>query len=480
LADEKTFHMTPNEFRRHGHAVVDWIADYYSKIESFPVLSRVKPGAIRASLPPAAPAQGEGFEAILADIDKLILPGITHWQSPNFFAYFPSNASGPSILGDLLSSGLDVQGMLWATSPACTELETHVLDWLVPMLGLPEKFLSTSTGGGVIQDTASSASLCALLAGRERATGYASNRKGCDGKLVAYCSTQTHSSVEKAAKIAGLGAANLRAIAVDEMFAMRPDVLAHEIAQDKAAGRVPCFVCATVGTTSSNAIDPVSEIARICSEHGIWLHVDAAMSGTAALCPEFRHLQDGVELADSYCFNPHKWMFTNFDCDVFYVADRNALLQTLSVLPEYLRNQATESGAVIDYRDWQIPLGRRFRALKLWFVLRHYGVEGLQHHVRRHIALAQQLADWIRKDDRFELAAPVPLNLVCFRHKAGDAANQALLDRLNRSGAMYLTHTKLNNRLTLRLCVGQTHTETRHLEHAWNNIQTECSSLCPS
>lgn len=477
MAEEKSFHMTPDEFRQNGHAVIDWIADYYSKVESFPVLSRVQPGQIRASLPPAAPAQGEDFKTILADIDKLILPGVTHWQSPNFFAYFPSNASGPSILGDLLSSGLDVQGMLWATSPACTELETHVLDWLVPLLGLPNKFLSTSTGGGVIQDTASSASLCALLAGRERATNYATNAKGCDGRLVAYCSTQTHSSVEKAAKIAGLGAASLRAIAVDQNFAIQPDMLASQIAQDKAAGLVPCFVCATLGTTSSNAIDPVPEIARICHEHGIWLHVDAAMSGTAALCPEFRSIHNGVEFADSYCFNPHKWMFTNFDCDVLYVADRKALIQTLSVLPEYLRNQATESGAVIDYRDWQIPLGRRFRALKLWFVLRHYGVEGLQHHIRAHVALAQQFADWVRRDDRFELAAPVPLNLVCFRLKAGDAANQDLMDRLNRSGALYLTHTKLNDRFTLRLCVGQTNTQARHVEQAWKRIQAEAAPL---
>jgi aromatic-L-amino-acid decarboxylase len=477
LANEKTFHMTPDEFRRHGYAVVDWIADYYYRIEAFPVLSQAKPGQIRASLPPAAPAHGEPFEAILGDVDRLIVPGITHWQSPNFFAYFPCNASGPAILGDLLASGFGVQGMLWATSPACTELETHVLDWLVPMLGLPEKFLSTSTGGGVIQDTASSAALCALLAGRERATNYASNALGCDGKLVAYCSTQTHSSVEKAAKIAGLGAAHLRAIAVDENFALRPDLLARQIAQDKSAGLTPCFVCASVGTTSSNAIDPVPEIARICREHGIWLHVDAAMSGTAALCPEFRHIHRGVEFADSYCFNPHKWMFTNFDCDVLYVADRKALIQTLSVLPEYLRNQATESGAVIDYRDWHIPLGRRFRALKLWFVIRHYGVEGLQHHVRQHVALAQQFAAWVRADSRFELAAPAPLNLVCFRHKGGDTANQELLERLNRSGALCLTHTKLNDRFTLRLSVGQTNTQARHVEQAWKRIQGEAELL---
>ena len=471
MSNEKSFHMSPEEFRRHGHAAVDWIADYYSRIESFSVLSQVKPGEIRASLPAKAPEQGESFEAILADVEKLILPGITHWQSPNFFAYFPCNASGPAILGDLLSSGFGVQGMLWATSPACTELETHVLDWLVPLLGLPQKFLSSSTGGGVIQDTASSASLCALLAGRERATQYQSNARGCDGKLVAYCSTQTHSSVEKAVKVAGLGASNLRAIAVDEKFAMRADALAQQIAQDKTAGMVPCFVCATVGTTSSNAIDPVPEIARICREHGIWLHVDAAMSGTAALCPEFRHIHNGVEHADSYCFNPHKWMFTNFDCDVFYVADRKALIHTLSVLPEYLRNQATESGAVIDYRDWHIPLGRRFRALKLWFVLRHYGVEGLQHHVREHIALAQEFADWVRKDERFELAAPAPLNLVCFRLKAGDAATQALMERLNRSGELYLTHTKLNDRFTLRMSIGGTNTRRTHVEQAWKRIQ---------
>src|ERR1700747_3797199 len=347
--------MTPDEFRRHGHAVIDWIADYYSKIESFPVLSQSKPGQLRSQLPPAGPEQSEPFEAILRDIENLILPGITHWQSPNFFAYFPCNASGPAILGDLLSSGFGVQGMLWATSPACTELETLVLDWLVPLLGLPETFLSTSTGGGVIQDTASSSSLCALLAGRERATNYASNAKGCDGKIVAYCSTQTHSSVEKAAKVAGIGAANLRAIPIDENFAMRADALARQIPQDKSAGLIPCFVCATIGTTSSNAIDPIPELARICREHNIWLHVDAAMSGTAALCPEFRHTHRGVEQADSYCFNPHKWMFTNFDCDVFYVADRKALIQTLSVLPEYLRNQATESGAVIEHRGCDIP-----------------------------------------------------------------------------------------------------------------------------
>jgi aromatic-L-amino-acid decarboxylase len=477
MPEFESFHMTPDEFRRHGHAVIDWIADYYKRVESFLVLSRAEPGQIRASLPAGPPEKGESFEQMLADVEQIILPGITHWQSPNFFAFFPSNASGPAILGDLLSSGLGVQGMLWATSPACTELETQVLDWLAQMLELPGKFLSSGSGGGVIQDTASSASLCALLAARERATNFASNLRGCDGKLVAYTSSQAHSSLEKAVQIAGLGRNNLRLIDVDETFAMRPSALTQQIERDRRAGLVPCFVCATVGTTSSNAIDPVPEIGRICREQNVWLHVDAAMSGTAALCPEFRHIHKGLDFADSYCFNPHKWMFTNFDCDCFYVADRAALIKTLSVLPEYLRNQATESGAVIDYRDWQIPLGRRFRSLKLWFVIRHYGVEGLRHHIRRHVELAQQFADWVRRDERFELAVPAPLNLVCFRHKGGDEINQALMDRLNHSGDLYLTHTRLDDRLTLRLCVGQTNTEFRHVERAWRRIQEEAGKL---
>jgi aromatic-L-amino-acid/L-tryptophan decarboxylase len=470
-------HMDPEEFRKQGYAVVDWIADYYKRIESFPVLSQAAPGQIRASLPAKPPPRGESFAGILDDFERLILPGITHWQSPNFFAFFPCNASGPAILGDLLSSGLGVQGMLWATSPACTELESHVLDWLVTGLGLPEKFLSSSTGGGVIQDTASSATLCAVLTARERATRFRSNRSGISETLCAYSSNQAHSSLEKAIQIAGIGSANLRLIEVNERFEMNPDALERAIEQDHSAGRKPFFVCATVGTTSSNAIDPVRQIAAISRQHGLWLHVDAAMSGTAALCPEFRHIQDGVELADSYCFNPHKWMFTNFDCDCFYVADRKVLIQTLSVLPEYLRNQATQSGAVIDYRDWHIPLGRRFRSLKLWFVLRHYGIEGLQFHIREHIRLAQEFASWVKMDARFELVVSPPLNLVCFRLKSGDDQNQRLMDALNRSGDLYLTHTRLNNRLTLRLCVGQTNTTERHVEQAWRRIRDEASNV---
>jgi aromatic-L-amino-acid/L-tryptophan decarboxylase len=374
MENADNYHMTSEEFRRYGRAVIDWIADYYDRIEEYPVLSQAQPGAIRVGLPGEPPKQGEAFEDILSDVEQLIMPGITHWQSPNFFAYFPANTSGPSILGELLSAGLGVQGMLWATSPACTELETHVLDWIAGMLALPEKFKSDSSGGGVIQDSASSATLCALLAARERATGQRSNQNGCDGRLVAYASTQTHSSIEKAVKISGLGQEQLHLIAVDEIFAMRPEALAQQIEQDLRAGMIPSFICATIGTTSSNAIDPLPLIGQIARANGIWLHVDAAMAGNAALCPEFRYIHAGLELADSYTFNPHKWMFTNFDCNCFYVADRQALVQALSVLPEYLRNPATESGAVIDYRDWQIPLGRRFRALKLWFVIRYYGL----------------------------------------------------------------------------------------------------------
>ncbi len=470
-------HMSPEEFRRWGHAVVDWLADYQRRVGSFPVLSRARPGELRAALPAAAPAQGEPFDRLLADVERWILPGLTHWQSPNFFAYFPANNSGPSILGELLAAGLGVQGMLWITSPACTELETHVLDWLVDLLGLPARFKSTGPGGGVIQDTASSAMLGAVLAARERATDYTANETGVPGRLVAYASEHAHAAVEKAVKIAGLGRAHLRLLPTDETFALRPDALAAQMARDRAAGLTPCFACATVGTTSSLAVDPVAAVADLCQREGVWLHVDAALAGTAALCPEFRWLHAGVDRADSYAFNPHKWMFTNFDCDCFWVADREALLRTLRLQPEYLRHPASQEAGVVDYRDWQVPLGRRFRALKLWFVLRHYGVEGLRRHIREHIRLAQQFAAWVEAAPEFELAAPVRLNLVCFRHRAGDAFNRRLLDALNASGALHLSHTVLRDRYTLRLCVGQTHTTASHVEAAWQRIRATANAL---
>ena len=471
---DDAMHMTPDEFRRCGHALIDRIARYMEEIERYPVLSRAEPGSIRKRLPRAAPEHGEPFADVLRDIDEIIMPGITHWQSPNFFAYFPANASGPAVLGDLLSSGLGVQGMLWATSPACTELETHVLDWLVDLLALPDRFRSSTHGGGVIQDTASSSTLTALIAARERASAGAVNERGIVSgdarRLTAYTSRHAHSSVEKAVRIAGLGRDNLRLVDVDDRHAMRVDALEAAIAADRAAGAAPAMVSATVGTTSSGAVDPVRAIGEVCRREGVWLHVDAAHAGSATICSEHRGLNDGVEHADSYTFNPHKWLLTNFDCNCFWVADRAALINALSVLPEYLRNRASESGEVIDYRDWHIPLGRRFRALKLWFVIRHYGAEGLRAHVRTSVELADWFAAQVRDSEEFELAAPVAVGLVCFRHRGGDAFNQTLMDRLNRSGALYLTHTRLDDRIVLRLAVGAPATRRAHVEAAWARI----------
>lgn len=463
--------MTPDEFREAGHTAVEWVARYLEEVEDYPVLSRVEPGEIRSRLPESAPEHGEPFAAMMRDLDEIIMPGITHWQSPGFFAYFNGNASAPSILGDLISAGLGTQGMLWATSPAATELETHVLDWLAEMLDLPKTFRSTTSGGGVIQDTASSSTLVAVLAARERATGYTTNETGGLGHLTAYTSSQAHSSIEKAIRIAGIGSDNLRLVQVDSEFAMIPEHLAQLMRQDHEAGLTPAIVIGTIGTTSSTAIDPIADVARVARKHEAWFHVDAALAGSAAILPEMRWLHEGLELADSYVVNPHKWLFTNLDFSALYVADRAALIKTLSVLPEYLRNQASESGAVIDYRDWQVGLGRRFRALKLWFVIRHYGVTGLQHHVREHLRLAGQFAGWVESHPDFELAAPVPVNLVCFRHRGGDDVNQRIMDRVNASGEAYFTHTKLDDKLTLRMAIGQTYTEERHVHHTWELIQ---------
>ena len=477
MDNKHSIHMTIDEFKNNGYKVIDWIADYYKNVDSFPVLSQAAPGDIRSQLPDHPPEDGETFEAVLADMNEKILPGITHWQSPNFFAFFPCNSSGPAILGDMLSTGLGVQGMLWATSPACTELETHVLDWLVDMLDLPEKFKSTGTGGGVIQDTASSATLCALVAAREKASNGNINETGFDGTLRVYTSSQAHSSIEKAVKIAGIGKHNLRSIAVDNEFAMRPSELRRAIEQDITDGLTPAFVCATVGTTSSTALDPLTEIGSICSEFGIWLHVDAAMAGSAAICPEYRFIHKGMEFANSYCFNPHKFLLTNFDCSCFYVSDRDALIDSLSITPEYLKNKASESNSVFDYRDWQIPLGRRFRSLKLWSVIRHYGIKGMQAHIRQHIESAKALTEEINKDDRFELMAPTVINLVCFRYKGSDKFNEALVQRLNNSGKLYLIHTKLNNKYTIRFSIGQTKTTWDHVIKAWGLILQETEAL---
>jgi aromatic-L-amino-acid decarboxylase len=464
--------MTSDEFRRHGRAVVDWIADYYESIERRPVLAQSEPGEIRGMLPDRPPEHGEPFDAVLRDLDTIVLPGITHWQHPRFFGYFPANASFPAILGDLLSSGLGVQGMLWTTSPAATELETLVLDWLADLLGLPAAFHSERSGGGVIQDTASSAVLVALVAALHRATGGETGRGGVRSRYTVYVSQAAHSSVEKAVRIAGLGAENLRLVDVTPATqALRVDHLAELIDSDLAAGAQPVFAVATAGTTSTTAFDPVAEIGSVCRSAGVWLHVDAAYAGVAGVCPELRWVNAGLDFADSYSTNPHKWLLTNFDCDAFYVADRKTLVGALSVLPEYLRNAATEAGTVIDYRDWQIPLGRRFRALKLWCVLRWYGAEGLRAHIRRGVDLAQQFASWVASDERFEVVAPHPLSLVCFRLRGDDETNEKLLARVNASGEAFLTHTRVNGAYTLRLAVGAPMTRQPDVEQAWELIR---------
>ncbi|GLY64298.1 pyridoxal-dependent decarboxylase [Amycolatopsis taiwanensis] len=465
--------MSPEEFRRYGRQVVDWIADYLSTIEAHPVRSQARPGQVRAALPAHPPEQGEPYEAVLQDLSRVILPGVTHWQHPNFFAYFPANASGPGILGDLLSSGLGVQGMVWATSPACTELETVVVDWLAELLGLPDRFRTDAAGGGVIQDSASSASLVATLAALHRASGGKVGADGISGRYTMYVSSQTHSSLEKAGRIAGIGASNVRVVDIDPVTqAMDPVHLRALIDADISAGATPAMVCATIGTTSTTAIDPVAEIGAVCREHGIWLHIDAAYAGVAAVCPELRWINDGVaSYADSYATDPHKWLLTNFDCSVLWVSDRQPMIDALSILPEYLRNSATESGAVIDYRDWQVPLGRRFRALKLWSVIRWYGAEGLREHIQAGIAQAAEFAALVAADQDFELRRPHPFGLVCFRPLRTNEETMALLERINDSGELYLSHTKINGQVFLRLAVGALLTTSDHVKNAWAAIQ---------
>jgi aromatic-L-amino-acid decarboxylase len=465
--------MTPEQFRQHGHEVVDWIADYWSRVGSLPVRSQVSPGDVRAALPPTAPEVGEPFSAVLADLDRVVLPGITHWQHPGFFGYFPANTSGPSVLGDLVSAGLGVQGMSWVTSPAATELEQHVMDWLADLLGLPESFRSAGPGGGVVQDSSSGANLVALLAALHRASKGDTLRHGVrPDEHTVYVSAETHSSMEKAARIAGLGTDAIRVVEVDADLAMRPGALRARLERDVARGYTPVLVCATVGTTSTTAIDPLAELGPICRDHGVWLHVDAAYAGVSAVAPELRELQTGVDWADSYTTDAHKWLLTGFDATLFWVADRAALTGALAILPEYLRNAATDAGAVVDYRDWQIELGRRFRALKLWFVLRWYGAEGLREHVRGHVALAQELAGWAEADDRFDVVVPHPLSLVCLRPRwadgiDADVATMTLLDRLNDGGEVFLTHTTVGGAAVLRVAIGAPATTRVHVERAW-------------
>tara|TARA_B100000902_G_C27292843_1_gene908209 strand:+ start:255 stop:1691 length:1437 start_codon:yes stop_codon:yes gene_type:complete len=463
-------HMNTQEFRKEGYKVIDWIADYYDNIEEYPVLSKVKPGEIRNNLPKNPPQKGREFDDILKDMD-LMMPGITHWQSPNFHAFFPCSNSGPAILGDLISTGIAVNGMNWITSPSATEVESHVLDWMVNALNLPDQFLTSSLGGGVIQDTASSSSLVAMIAAREKITLGETNKTGCKQNLTVYTSSQSHSSIEKAAKIAGIGTNNFRIIDIDENYAMNANHLLDTIKQDINKGFIPTLVSATVGTTSSTAIDPVDQIGKICKKYNIWLHVDSAMAGPAAICPEFRFVNDGLEFADSYTFNPHKWMLTNFDCNIFYVKDRKYLLNALSILPEYLKNKATEKNDVIDYRDWGIPLGRRFRSLKLWNVINYYGINGIQEYIRTDMRITQELKSWIEADENFEILAPTPLTLICFKYKANDDFNEKLLRKMNASGKMYMSHTKLNGKFAIRFSIGTSTSTKDHVKSTWRRIQ---------
>jgi aromatic-L-amino-acid decarboxylase len=470
--------MDTQTFKDYGHRFVDWIADFYDNIESYPVLSQVEPGDIKKQLSGIPPAQGEDMDKIFDDFKRIIVPGITHWQHPSWFAYFPANSSIPSLLAEILTAALGAQCMVWQTSPAGTELEEVVMEWLRRMLGLPEEF------SGVIQDTASTATLCAMICAREKSTDFTVNSRGfslegASSRLAVYTSTQAHSSIEKGAKIAGFGKEYVRLIPVDDELGMIPDELEKAITKDKADGIKPCCVVAALGTTSSLALDPLRPIGEICRKYDVWFHIDAAMAGTAAILPEKQHILDGVELADSFVFNPHKWLFTNFDCSAYFCRDARHLIRTFSIDPEYLKTDVDMK--VKNFRDWGIQLGRRFRALKLWFVIRSLGVEGLKEKVRQHIRMAEEFAGWISEDSRFELVVPVSLNLVCFRYNPKDKSyseeelnekNKALLDDLNHSGKLFLTHTKLKGKYTLRFCIGQTNTDRHHVEEAWRSIQS--------
>jgi len=465
--------MDIKAFRQHAHEMVDWMADYLAQIERYPVKSRVAPGDILREIPLKPPEEGEEMARIFSDFKEILLPGITHWQHPGFFAYFNANTSYPSILAEMLTATLGAQCMSWVTSPAATELEDRVMTWLRDMIGLPGDFT------GVIQDTASTATLCALLTARERRSDFQINRRGFgDGRrLRVYCSVEAHSSIEKAVKIAGFGSENLRKIEVDGEFAMDPRALAAAIETDRTAGHTPLAVVAAVGTTGSTAVDPLRAVAEICAREKAWLHVDAAYAGTALLLPETRWMIEGVEGADSFVFNPHKWMFTNFDCSAYFVRDTESLVRTFEILPEYLKTR--EGDRVKNYRDWGIQLGRRFRALKLWFVIRHYGVRGLRETVRRHIQWAGKLAAEIDGSADFERLAPTPLGTVCFRyHPAGcddpeilDRINARLLETVNDTGRIYITHTKLRGVTTLRMVIGQTWLAWPQVQRAWTLLR---------
>ncbi len=471
--------MDNNEFRKHAHELVDWMADYFEEVDDYPVKPDLEPGDILKQLPDSAPEQQESFETIFRDFKEIIMPGMTHWESPSFMGYFPANKSYPSVLAEMLTATLGAQCMSWLTSPAATELEEQVMEWLRKLIDLPEPFT------GVIEDTASTSTLCALLMAREQISDFAINESGfsSDNTYTVYCSSETHSSIEKDVKIAGFGRQNLRKIPVDKNFAMQPEALEKAIRQDLENGCKPAAVVATIGTTGSTAIDPLEAIGEICSKYEVFLHVDAAYAGTALLLPEMRWMNAGIEQADSFVFNPHKWMFTNFDCSAFYVKDEALLVRTFEIMPEYLKTPEDER--VKNYRDWGIQLGRRFRALKLWFVLRSFGIEGLQAKIRHHITLAQDLKKVIEDHAHFELLAPVPLNTICFRfhpdyisdERKLNQLNEKLLNSIQESGKLFLTHTKLNDKYTIRIVLGNTHLKEEHVEKAWTLIKEKASQI---
>jgi aromatic-L-amino-acid/L-tryptophan decarboxylase len=462
----ENIHMTNEEFRSRAHQVVDWVADYLDQVERLPITPDLKPGDIMALLPEHPPEEPEPFDAIFSDLDRVVKPGLTGWQHPGWFAFFPGNISPPAILAEMVASGLGQQGMLWSTSPVSTEVEMRVMDWLVEMLDLPSAWKMAGPGGGVIQAGASDSTHTAIVVAR-----HVKSDSAAVDSLVAYTSEQSHSSIEKGARVAGFR--QTRTVGVDSDFAMDPGQLEEAIATDLAGGLVPAFVCSTVGTTGTTAVDPVEAIGTIARRHGMWHHVDAAFAGSAMICPEFRHHQPGLELVDSYVFNPHKWLLTNVDCSVMFVADRAPLLATMSILPPYLRGAAAGSGTVVDYRDWHVALGRRFRALKLWWVLRAYGVRALRSMIREHVALAQDLAQKVIGHERLEMVAPVPFSLVCFRHTDGDEATVRLAKAINESGHSFVTPSVIDGKSFIRVSIGQTRTRQSHVDQLWQVIATE-------
>ncbi|SMD32708.1 aromatic-L-amino-acid decarboxylase [Reichenbachiella faecimaris] len=469
--------LDKKSFREEAHKLVDWMADFYDNIETYPVKSKARPGDVIRQLPKNPPIKGESFDQVFKDFESIILPGMTQWQSPNFHAYFPANSSYPSVLGEMLTATLGAQCMIWETSPAAAELEELIINWLKPLMNIPANWT------GCIQDTASTATLAAMISAREQKTNWSINQNGFDNqKLRFYCSSETHSSIDKAIKVLGAGAAHLVKVDVDEHLAILPAALEAAIEKDIKDGFTPCAVVAAVGTTGTLAIDPIDTIGDICNKYDVWLHVDAAYAGTALMLPEYHSMIKGIEKAHSLVFNPHKWMFTNFDCTVYYIKDEGTLIKTFEILPEYLKTSTR--GHVKDYRDWGVPLGRRFRALKLWFVIRDFGIEGIQTRLREHISYAQWFANQVVENENFELVIEPALNVVCFRmttpEKAEDQLDQLnaeLIGAINDSGEAYLTHTKVNGKYTLRMVIGQTYVQKHHIEKTWRLIQNKANLL---